>query len=170
MPQGSAVRTDATTAMGFHTTHWSVVLAARAGEGIAAGQALARLCATYWPPLYAFIRRQGASPQDAEDLTQEFFRHFLEGSPLTNVKPASGKFRSFLLACLKNFLANQRERAHAQKRGGGCPVISLDSGDGETRYSLGPVDHLSPDALYERCWAMATLEGTLAELRAEYST
>lgn len=158
-----------TEVMGFHTTHWTLVLAASAGDDAGMREALAGLCATYWPPLYAFVRRQGSSPHEAEDLTQEFFCQFLERNALATVRPAAGKFRSFLLACLKNFLANQRERAHAQRRGGGCPVVSLDGSDAETRYPLGPVDHLSPDALFERRWALATLERALAEVRREYS-
>lgn len=159
--------------MGFHTTYWTVVLAARDGEGITSREALATLCSTYWYPLYAFVRRQGAGPHEAEDLTQEFFVRFLERNALTNVQPAAGKFRSFLLACLKNFLANERERAHAQRRGGGRPVVSLDGLDGaeaKTRYSLEPVDHLTPEAAFERRWAYAVLERTMAELRREYST
>ena len=129
---------------GFHTTHWTVVLAAREKDGDAAHEALAGLCSTYWYPLYAFIRRQGASPDDAEDLTQEFFFRFLERNSIEHVHPAAGKFRSFLLACLKNFLANERERASAQRRGGGQPLIALDSTDAETRYSLEPADHRTP--------------------------
>jgi RNA polymerase sigma-70 factor (ECF subfamily) len=153
--------------MGFHTTHWTVVLAARAGEGTAAKAALADLCSTYWYPLYAFIRRRGSGPQEAEDLTQEFFCRFLERNALAAVEPAAGKFRSFLLACLKNFLANERERAQARRRGGGCAVVSLDSLEGETRYTSGPVDNLSPDALFERRWALAMVERTLEILRQE---
>src|SRR5438105_5302570 len=130
-----------TEAMGFHTTHWTVVLAARAGKGVVASEALAALCSSYWYPLYAFIRRSGFVRQDAEDLTQEFFYRFLEGDPLRNVTPAAGKFRSFLLVCLRNFLANERERAHAQRRGGSRNLVSLDSGDAETRYSLEPADN-----------------------------
>ena len=158
------------TAAGFHTTHWTVVLAARENDGIVAREALASLCATYWYPLYAFIRRQGSDPHEAEDLTQEFFLRFLERHALENVQPAAGKFRSFLLACLKNFLANERERAQAQRRGGGQPLVSLDSADAETRYALEPADLRTPEAVFERRWAFAVLERTLAELRREYAT
>ncbi len=142
----------------FKTTHWTVILAAREKDGIAAREALASLCSTYWYPLYAFIRRRGSSPQEAEDLTQEFFFRFLERHSLGNVQPAAGKFRSFLLACLKNFLANERERAQAQRRGGGHAPVPLDSGDAETRYSLEPADTRTPDAVFERRWAFAVLE------------
>jgi RNA polymerase sigma factor (sigma-70 family) len=152
----------------FATTHWTVVLAAREREGTAARLALASLCSTYWYPLYAFIRGRGSSPHEAEDLTQEFFLHFLERNALQRVRPEAGKFRSFLLACLKNFLANERERARAQRRGGGRPPVPLASGEAETRYSLEPSDHRTPDAEFERRWAFATVERTLAELRREY--
>ena len=159
------------TRVGFHTTHWTVVLtAARADAGTAARDALARLCSTYWYPLYAFIRRQGSSPHDAEDLTQEFFFRFLERHALESVQPEAGKFRSFLLVCLKNFLANERERSQAQRRGGGHSVISLDGAEAETRYSVEPVDRLTPEAVFERRWAFAVLERTMADLRREHST
>jgi sigma-70-like protein len=118
--------------------------------------------------LYAFIRRQGTSPHEAEDLTQEFFVRFLERNRLTNVQPAAGKFRSFLLACLKNFLANERERGNAQRRGGGQPITHLDISEAETRYSQEPADNLTPDRVFERRWAFAVLERTMSELRREY--
>ena len=155
--------------MGFHTTHWTMVLAAREKDGTAAREALAGLCSAYWYPLYAFIRRQGSSPHEAEDLTQEFFFRFLERHSLASVQPAAGKFRSFLLVCLKNFLANERERAHAQRRGGGRPLLALDSADAETRYSLEPTDNRTPEAVFERRWAFAVLERTMTELRREYA-
>ena len=153
--------------MGFHTTHWTIVLAAREKDGTAAREALASLCSTYWFPLYAFIRRQGSNPHEAEDLTQEFFFRFLERHSLGQVQPAAGKFRSFLLACLRNFLANERERAHAQRRGGGQLLVPLDSADAETRYSLEPADHRTPEAVFERRWVFAVLERTMKELRRE---
>ena len=158
------------TSRGFHTTHWTVVLAARERDGAFAREALASLCSTYWYPLYAFIRRQSSSPHEAEDLTQEFFFHFLERHALGSVRPAAGKFRSFLLACLKNFLANERERAHAQRRGGGQSLVPLTGTDAETRYSLEPADQRAPEAVFERRWALAVLERTMTELRHEYVT
>jgi DNA-directed RNA polymerase specialized sigma24 family protein len=156
--------------MGFHTTHWTVILAARAGDGTAAREALAELCSAYWYPLYAFVRRQGSSHHEAEDFTQEFFRRFLERHALESVQPGAGKFRSFLLACLKNFLANERQRAQAQRRGGGCALLPLESGDAETRYLHEPVDHLTPEAAFERRWAFAVLERTMGALRRECTT
>jgi RNA polymerase sigma-70 factor (ECF subfamily) len=153
----------------FHTTHWSVVLAAREEEGTVAREALASLCTAYWYPLYGFVRGRGFSPQDAEDLTQEFFRRFLEKNSLSNVSPAGGKFRSFLLTCLKNFLANEWERARAQRRGGGQSPVPLDYGEGETRLSLEPADQVTPEALFEKRWAFAVLEHTMKALQEEYA-
>ena len=157
-------------ATSFDTTHWTVVMAASAGDGTEMREALASLCRTYWYPLYAFIRRQGSSPHEAEDLTQEFFFRFLDRHAIERVRPAAGKFRSFLLVCLKNFLANERERARAQRRGGGRPLIPLDAGDAETRYSLEPADKLTPEAVFERRWAFAVLEQTIRELEREYES
>jgi len=152
----------------FHTTHWTVVLAAREKDGTVAREALASLCSTYWYPLYAFIRRTGVAPHDAEDLTQEFLCRFVERQALGGVHPEAGKFRSFLLACLKNFLANERERARAQRRGGGRPLIPLDSADAQARFAAEPADPRTPEALFERRWAFAVLERTMTELRREY--
>jgi RNA polymerase sigma-70 factor (ECF subfamily) len=153
----------------FTATHWTVVLQAGEGGSAEAHEALSRLCQTYWPPLYAFIRRQGYSPHDAQDLTQEFFYRFLQRDSLAHVNPRVGRFRSFLLACLKHFLSNERERARAQRRGGGLPVIPLEAGEAETRYSLEPVDNITPEVLFDRQWAFTVLEGTLEALRQECS-
>jgi len=146
-----------------------MVLAAGAEDGPVRREALANLCATYWYPLYAFIRRQGHAPPEAEDLTQAFFCHFLEKNALATVRRDAGKFRSFLLTCLKNFLHNERERAGAQRRGGGCALLPLDTGEGETRYLLEPADHLTPEAIFQKRWAFAVLERTMIELRRECS-
>jgi DNA-directed RNA polymerase specialized sigma24 family protein len=154
---------------GFETTHWTVVLAAQHRNGADAREALGNLCSTYWYPLYAFIRRRGCGPHEAEDLTQEFFCRFLERQALDRVRPGAGRFRSFLLTCLKNFLANERERAQAQRRGGGRPAIPLETGDAETRYSLEPADTRTPEGVFERRWAFALVERTMAQLRHEYS-
>ena len=165
-PQSSA-RADLPTAAGFHTTHWTVVLAAKDGGGTAAPEALARLCSTYWYPLYAFIRHLGCSPHQAEDSTQEFFHHFLKRNSLAHVQQGAGKFRSFLLACLKNFLANERDRAQTQRRGGGHEIVSLDGATAETRYSMEPIDPRTPEDVFERRWALAVLEQTMVELERE---
>lgn len=153
----------------FTTTHWTVVLQAGEGGSAEAHEALSRLCRTYWPPLYAFIRRQGSSPDDAQDLTQEFFYRFLQRDSLARVNPKAGKFRSFLLACLKHFLANERERACSQRRGGGCPALplGLEGGEAETRYLIEPADNITPEVLFDRRWAFTVLERTLEALRQE---
>ena len=155
--------------MGFHTTHWTVVLQAKADQGSGAQEALASLCSTYWYPLYAFVRRQGSSPPEAEDLIQEFFCPVLQRQWLVNVSPAAGKFRSFLLACLKNFVTNERERAKTQRRGGGRKILPLDGETAETRYALEPVTRITPEVLFERRWALALVERTLGELQREYT-
>jgi RNA polymerase sigma factor (sigma-70 family) len=151
----------------FTTTHWSVVLRAAHPASVTAEAALSRLCQTYWYPLYAFVRRRGHSPEDAQDLTQGFFAHVLANHALTTVDQARGKFRSFLLASLRHFLVNDWERARTEKRGGGQPAVSLDAAAAESRYGLEPVDHASPDKLFERNWALALMEDALARLRAE---
>ncbi len=160
-----------TAGVGFQTTLWTVVLtAARSDNAAAAHDALARLCSIYWYPLYAFCRRQGRQPHDAEDLTQEFFARLLEKNGLASVRPEHGRFRSFLLASLKNFLVNEWERARAQRRGGGRQVLSLDGADAETRYALEPADGLTPETIFERRWAWAVLERTMSALRREYTS
>src|SRR5580658_420829 len=110
----------------FEETHWSVVLAAGLNDSKRCDEALARLCQTYWLPLYTFVRRRGYSPHDAQDLTQDFFARLIEARVAAAADPKRGRFRSFLLANLKNFLANEWDRAQAQKRGGGAVVVSLD--------------------------------------------
>ncbi len=143
------------------------MLQAGAGASVEGQEALAKLCQSYWTPLYAYVRRQGYSPEDARDLTQEFFCRFLRGDSLTGITPAAGKFRSFLLACLKHFLSNERERGRAQRRGGGIPAIPLGAGDAETRYSAEPADSLTPDVLFDRQWAFTIIERALEALRRE---
>ncbi|HEV2207813.1 MAG TPA: sigma-70 family RNA polymerase sigma factor [Verrucomicrobiae bacterium] len=159
------LRTEAAT---FRTTHWTVVLAAKEGKGSAA-EAVAALCSSYWYPIYAFIRRTGASPHEAEDLTQEFFCRVLQREWLGNVHPAGGKFRSFLLRCVKNFLANERDKVLAQRRGGGRAPVPLEREDAETRYMFEPADPITPDMVYERQWVFELLERTVESLRSEYA-
>src|SRR5215472_12630092 len=141
MSPSAQARTDLPTeAMGFHTAHWTVVLAAQAGHDTSAAEALASLCSTYWYPLYAFVRRSGYNRHDAEDLTQGFFYSFLRRESLTHVNPLAGKFRSYLLTCLKHFMANERRRAQTQRRGGGVQEIPFDTEEAETRYLAEPAD------------------------------
>jgi RNA polymerase sigma factor (sigma-70 family) len=151
----------------FATTHWSVVLAARDEKSPAATAALERLCRSYWYPLYAYVRREGYGPADAQDLTQEFFARLLERNSLAHVTPEKGKFRSFLLATLRHFLSDQRDRVRAAKRGGGMKLLSLDAEEAENRFRLEPVEHLDAEKIYERRWAMTLLEQALNRLREE---
>ena len=151
----------------FVSTHWSVVLSAADMSAPASREALETLCGTYWYPLYAYTRRKGYSPEDAQDLTQGFFARFLEKKYLNDVDRTKGKFRSFLLACLEHFLANEWRDARAQKRGGGRGLISLDSASAEERYRLEPVEPLTPERIYERRWALTVLESAMDRLREE---
>lgn len=129
--------------------------------------ALEQLCRTYWYPLYAYVRRQGHSREDAEDLTQGFFARLLEKNFLEGITTDKGRFRAFLLVALKRFLANEWDRANRQKRGGGAIPLSLDWEDAETRYQINPADDLSPDKLYDRSWAIVMLEQVIARLSEE---
>jgi RNA polymerase sigma factor (sigma-70 family) len=159
-----------TGAAQFGQTQWSVVLAAARKKDLGlAEQSLEQLCRVYWPPLYAYIRRQGESPHDAQDLTQEFFARVLEKDFLGSVDQTKGRFRSFLLASLKHFLSNQRVRARAQKRGGGQSPLSLDFSDAETSIGFQPADAQTPEKAFEKRWALTLLEQSLARLRKEYS-
>jgi RNA polymerase sigma-70 factor (ECF subfamily) len=152
----------------FATTRWSQVLAAGRGGGAEAHEALSRLCESYWYPLYAFVRRWGYDADRAQDLTQEFFAKMLEKRYLQAADPARGRFRSFLLASLKHFLANERDRAGALKRGGRAVVVPLEIENAEGRYSLEiPVEE-TPEAIYERRWALTLIERTLARLAGEF--
>ena len=151
----------------FRTTHWSAVLAASQGQMPGAEEALGQLCTQYWYPLYAYIRRRGYGPHDAEDLTQEFFAQLLEKQFLEGITQEGGKFRSFLLTALKRFLGHARERANAQKRGGGRVLLSLD-GAAEAQYQLEPADNLTPERLFERRWAFLMLDKVMRRLRSDY--
>jgi RNA polymerase sigma-70 factor (ECF subfamily) len=129
---------------------------------------MAELCRIYWYPLYAYVRHRGYGAQDAEDLTQEFFARILAKDYLASVDRSKGKFRSFLLASLKHFLANEWDRAHAQKRGGGQVTVPLDGAGAETRYSLEPTHDITPEKLFERQWAITVLEQVMARLKREF--
>ena len=155
-------------AMQFHTTHWSVVLAAGEAGTEQATTALARLCQTYWFPVYAFIRKRGNSPEEAQDFTQEFFASFLEKNYVAKAARDRGRFRVFLMSSVENFLYNQYDRANAQKRGGGQKLISLDCEDAEERYQMEPVEEADPARVYEQEWAATLLETVLNRLRNEF--
>jgi RNA polymerase sigma-70 factor (ECF subfamily) len=151
----------------FATTHWSVVLAAREEDTPLAAEALETLCRAYWYPLYAFVRRQGRNPEDAQDLTQGFFAHLLRKDFLSGVGPEKGRFRSFLLACLKHFLADEWEKARTAKRGGNCIEMRLDFAGAEERYQLEACVEADPESLYERRWAIDVLDQVLNRLQRE---
>jgi DNA-directed RNA polymerase specialized sigma24 family protein len=154
----------------FATTHWSVVLAAGQTESPDSLSALAQLCEAYWYPLYAFARRQGYSPEDAEDVTQGFFARLLRRNYFAELSQSKGKFRAFLIAAFKHFLCDEGDRARALKRGGGQTVLSLDAQEAEHRYQLEPVNTLTPDKLYEQKWAYALMEKARFRLREEYGS
>ena len=160
---------DGTTHRGaaFTTTHWSVVLAAQ-GPSPAAQEALEKLCRTYWRPIYSFVRRQGVASEEAKDLTQGFFALLLERRNLNAVRQEKGRLRSYLLASLKYFLANEHNRATAIKRGAGQQLIPLEDLRERERVGYEPSETLAADQIYERRWALSVLEQVLARLRKEY--
>jgi len=160
-------KSDPAGSRSFATTHWSLVLAAAHDSRPDARAALATLCETYWYPLYTYVRRRGYRAEEALDLTQEFFARLLEKESLRVADRARGRFRSFLLASLNHFLANEWDRARAEKRGGGRRTISMDAAGAEGRYALEPAGDLEPENLFERQWATALLEQVLTELREE---
>jgi len=151
----------------FVTTHWSVVLTAQ-GQSPAAEEALEKLCRTYWWPLYGFVKRQGHSPEEAQDFTQGFFALLLERRDLDVVRREKGRLRSYLLVSLKNFLAKAQRHDMAVKRGEGRSLVSLDELLARERADLEPLDTLSADKIYERRWALTLLEQVLARLEDEY--
>ncbi len=155
-------------AVQFATTHWSVVLAAANEESSAAQDALEKLCHAYWYPLYAYVRRRGYAPEDAQDLTQEFFLRLLRKRSFTAADPNKGRFRAFLLGALKHFLADVQDRATTLKRGGGKPIISWEQDLAETRFAQEPMDEASPDRLFERRWALTVLDRALTRLEERY--
>jgi DNA-directed RNA polymerase specialized sigma24 family protein len=150
----------------FATTRWSAVIEAGRADSPRAAEALETLCRSYWYPLYAYVRRNGHQAEDAQDLTQEFFARLIAKGWLADVDRTRGRFRTFLLTALKRFRANEWHREHCLKRGGGNALISLDAATAEERYALEPLDLATPEALYERRWAMTLLERALARLRA----
>lgn len=152
----------------FAATRWTVVLTAGHGQSPQARRALEELCRTYWRPLYAYVRRRGYSVADAEDLTQEFLARLLAKNYLADVHREKGKFRSFLLASLKHFLANEWDKAQAQKRGGGEVLIPIDVKTAETACAFEPADNLTAEKVFERRWALTLLELVLQRLREEY--
>jgi RNA polymerase sigma factor (sigma-70 family) len=150
----------------FPTTSWSLVLAAQ--DGATRRPALESLCGAYWSPVYGFVRRLGNDPDAAQDFTQAFFTRVLEKDAIAAARRDRGRFRSFLLGCLKNFLTNEWDRAHAQKRSGIQPVLPFEFGDAERWLRLEPADHATPERIFERRWAATVLQRGLLTLRGEY--
>jgi RNA polymerase sigma factor (sigma-70 family) len=154
----------------FLTTRWSLVLAAGDRTSPAFQTALTTLCETYWHPVYGFIRRSGYETEDARDLTQAFFARMLEKDLLKDAQPARGRFRSFLLTSLRNFLTNQYDWRHALKRGGHQPHLSLEFEVEEQRYRLEPADDLTPEHVYERRWAALVMDNAMLRLAAPHES
>jgi len=151
----------------FPTTRWTLVVAAGDPQRKDARSALVSLCENYWYPLYAYLRRRGYAPDQAQDLTQEFFMRVLEGRYLDRADPEKGRFRSFILTSLKFFVADEQDRQRAQKRGGGA-VVSLEISSGEERYQREPGHYETPDRIFERRWALSMLERVMERLRDEF--
>jgi RNA polymerase sigma-70 factor (ECF subfamily) len=152
----------------FATTHWSLVLAAGKGASADAQQALTALCQSYWYPLYAFVRRQGHQPDDAQDLTQEFFARLLEKHYLQSADPERGRFRSFLLTAFKRFLSKEHDRERTKRRGGGRNLLPLDFEARERQYSQEPAHESTAEKIYEQRWALTLLDRVFARLRDEF--
>ncbi len=170
MPASPPNENPAASGVGqFNTTHWSVVLLAGESAAPHADAALDKLCGTYWYPLYAYVRRAGHSPEDAQDLTQEFFARLLEKNYLKLASQERGRFRSFLLKSLQHFLVNEWVRGQAQKRGGGQKLLSLDEEAGERSYLQEPAEQLPPESLYDKRWAMTLLDRAMEQLRVDYA-
>ena len=160
--------TSGSAAGTFEPTRWSVVLAAGKSDDPATVQALEVLCRSYWQPLYAYVRRQGYSTHDAQDLTQAYFERLFEKKYLQQVAPSKGRFRAFLLASLKHFLANEADRARAQKRGGQARFVPLHFDQAESTCCIEPADPVSTDAIFEKQWAATLLQNVLSLLEQDY--
>lgn len=160
---------DFTRANRFPNTRWTMVARSSDADDAIRKKALSELCELYWPPVYAFIRSKGNSPHDAEDLAQGFFAQILERDDIAKTDASKGKLRSFLLASVKNFMANEWRKASRQKRGGEQAVLSLNQNDAETRFHVPePSDDTTPDKVYERQWVMTLLAHVLEELGERY--
>ena len=171
-PQADAAETTSTgiepaRRSAFVTTHWSVVVSAGQSDTPQSRDALEQLCRVYWFPLYAYVRRRGHSPEDAQDLTQEFFARLLERKWLARADQARGRFRTFLLVALERFLANEWDKVRALKRGGGVPLVPLQFDTAETRYGAEPADPRTPEQSFERRWAITLLDEVLRRLETE---
>jgi len=153
----------------FNPTRWSLVAQLRSGDVPRARAALERLCATYWYPLYAYVRRSGHGAEESKDLTQAFFAHVLEKEMFSAADPERGRLRTFLLTALQNFLRAEWRKSQRLKRGSGAAPLSIDEAIAEDRYAREPADALTPEAIYHRRWALTLLEETMGALREEYA-
>jgi DNA-directed RNA polymerase specialized sigma24 family protein len=169
MPSSSGAGAGPGAGGRFETTQWSLVLAAGQRGSAAAEDALARLCSLYWYPVFAFVRRQGYTAEDAQDLTQGFFARLIEKGDLGAADRTRGRFRSFLLTNCRYFLANERDRAFTQKRGNGRVPLSIDVAAAEGRYARALAHSETPERLYDRQWCLTLLDGVVEALRAEYA-
>ena len=154
----------------FPTTHWTLVVAAGGRKNLERAQALESLCRSYWYPVYAFIRRRGYSPEQGQDLTQEFFLRILSGTFFERATPEKGRFRSFVLGAVKNFLADANDRETSQKRGGGVTTLTFDFEIGESNYAREPKHEETPERIFQRRWARALLDRVVATLREEHQS
>ncbi|MCI0642705.1 MAG: sigma-70 family RNA polymerase sigma factor [Gemmataceae bacterium] len=152
----------------FATTRWSLVASAGRRTSAEAEEALAFLCQRYWKPLYAYARRHVSNNEEARDLTQGFFARLLEKNTFALAEPGRGRFRAFLLTALKHFLLNERDKAAAQKQGGGRPILSLDFDKADSTLRFEPADERTPEKLFDRQWALTVLEQVMNQLEAEY--
>ena len=168
-PRTPSMPESGSAAARFERTLWSEVLAAGHPERPDAARALERLCRVYWFPIYAYLRRRGFPSHEAKDLTQGFFCYLVQKNVVQAADPAKGRFRSFLLGSLKNFISNETSRARAGKRGGGAPLISLDAEYAEGRYTHEPVDHRSPEILFDRRWALTVIDEAGRRLEKEFA-
>src|SRR5437867_7122744 len=153
----------------FSTTHWSVVLDAGASQDSRADAALEELSRTNWHPIYCFARRRGQGPEDAQDLTQEFFKRLIERRDFSRVDRGKGRFRSFLLACLNNFLAKEWRDRNTLKRGAGQIFVPIDLATAEAAYAAGPSQNQTPEQLYDQRWALGVMERAMKRLRQEFA-
>ena len=153
----------------FVTTQWTLVIAAARSSEPGGHEALAKLCESYWYPVYAFVRRRGHSPEEALDLTQGFFARLMEKNSLATADATKGRFRSWLLGAVKHYISNERERAGAQKRGGGVQKLSIDADDAERRYRYEPSHELTPERIFERRWALTLLDRVVGQLAEEFT-
>lgn len=152
----------------FVTTHWSVVVEAGAQDTQRSRSALEKLCRTYWPPLFAYVRRRGYGVEDSQDLTQAFFEKLLERGWIASAEKDKGRFRTFLLTAMERFLANEWDKARALKRGGGQVLVPIQMDDAETRYGVEPQDTRTPEQAFESRWALTLLDTVLKKLEAEF--